>query len=59
MGMGDPQSGGREAPPKFKRPHFVASALRALAPAVNGMSTANVYLSETGQSSSAKMPDTT
>ena len=40
----------REAPLKFKRPmHYVVSALRALAPAVNGMSTANASLAETGQ----------
>jgi uncharacterized protein (DUF1800 family) len=40
----------REAPLKFKRPaHFVASALRALAPAVGGMSTANACLAEIGQ----------
>ena len=40
----------REAPLKFKRPaHFVASALRVLAPTVNGMSTANECLAETGQ----------
>ena len=40
----------RQAPLKFKRPvHYVVSALRALAPTVNGMSTANAYLSETGQ----------
>jgi uncharacterized protein (DUF1800 family) len=40
----------REAPPKYKRPaHFVASALRSLAPTVNGMATANACLAETGQ----------
>lgn len=38
------------APLKFKQPvHFVASALRALAPTVKEMSTANGYLADTGQ----------
>jgi uncharacterized protein (DUF1800 family) len=39
-----------QAPAKFKRPvHFVASALRAVTPRVNGMAVAAGYVRQTGQ----------